>query len=361
MKKSSYFMNGFQFQYLFFKKNFKHIFNIDLYYPNIDKPTAWAVYIPKNFWLLKKLYREWVIQKYDIVHFNNTENFLNFKKIPNQISIAESHGFDFWVNYHRLWIDEKNVIKKIIWRIIDKLFWAKIRKKIQDFDLYYCSTPDMLEPLRQKVRSDVKWLPNPVNMDIFNPEGEVIKLEWNPACFFPTRLHGDKRPEYAIKIFQEYIKPNYPEATLHLLNQWFEVKKYKSELSDPNTYFWHDFMDKEILAAKIRGADFCFWDFSIWGLSLMPMQIMACKKPIITYDMYEIIKVEREKLLDLTKKLFEDNDFRAEFIERNYKYIKDVHSERAICNQHIENLRPFLKSKLNMLDTDINTLLVTNL
>ena len=75
----------------------------------------------------------------------------------------------------------------------------------------------------------------------------------------------------------------------------------------------------------------------------MPMQIMACKKPIITYDMYEIIKVEREKLLDLTKKLFEDNDFRAEFIERNYKYIKDVHSERAICNQHIENLRPFLK------------------
>jgi len=40
MKKSSYFMNGFQFQYLFFKKNFKHIFNIDLYYPNIDKPTA---------------------------------------------------------------------------------------------------------------------------------------------------------------------------------------------------------------------------------------------------------------------------------------------------------------------------------
>jgi hypothetical protein len=35
----------------------------------------------------------------------------------------------------------------------------------------------MLEPLRQKVRSDVKWLPNPVNMDIFNPEGAVIKLE----------------------------------------------------------------------------------------------------------------------------------------------------------------------------------------
>ena len=66
-------------------------------------------------------------------------------------------------------------------------------------------------------------------------------------------------------------------------------------------------------------------------------------------------------MLDLTKKICEDNDFRVEIIERNSKYLKDVHSERAICNQHIENLRPFLKSKLNMLDTDIDTLLVTNL
>ena len=31
--------------------------------------------------------------------------------------------------------------------------------------------------------------------------------------------HGDKKPEYAIRIFQDYIKPKFPEATLHLLNQ----------------------------------------------------------------------------------------------------------------------------------------------
>jgi len=48
-------------------------------------------YIPKNLVLLKKLYKKGDIQKYNIVHFNNTENFLNFKKVPNQISIAESH------------------------------------------------------------------------------------------------------------------------------------------------------------------------------------------------------------------------------------------------------------------------------
>ena len=186
-------------------------------------------------------------------------------------------------------------------------------------------------------------MPNPVNTEIFNPEGKVIKLEWNPACFFPTRLHWDKKPEYAIKIFQEYIKPRYPEATLHLLNQWFEVEKYKKELSDPKTYFWHDFMDKETLAAKIRGSDFCFWDFSIGGLSLMPMQIMATKKPIVTYDMHELIKVPREELLNLTQKLFEDKKFCKEYVEKNYKYILEVHSEEAVCKQHLENLKPFLE------------------
>jgi len=206
----------------------------------------------------------------------------------------------------------------------------------------------MLTPLREQVRSDVKWLPNPINTDIFKPIGDTIKLEWNPACFFPTRLHGDKKPEYAIDIFQKYIKPKYPQATLHMLNQWFEVAKYKKQLSDNTTYYWHDFMDKQTLAAKIRWSDFCFWDFSIWGLSLMPMQIMASKKPIVSFDMHEIIKVPREDLLELTKKIFEDNEFKNTYIEKNYKYIMDFHTEESIAKIHMNNLKPFLKSKCNI-------------
>lgn len=342
MKKYKYFMNWFQFQYLIFNKYLGKYFDIDLIYPSIGKHMSWRKYIPKNFFLMRKMYKKWEIQKYDIVHFNNTENFLNFKKIPWQISIAESHGFDFWVNYSRFLKDEKNIIKKIIGSCIDILIGWKIRKKIQEFDIYYCSTPDMLKPL-QKIRKDVKWLPNPINTDIFKPKGKIIKLEWNPACFFPTRLHWDKKPEYAIEIFQKYIKPNYPEATLHLLNQWFEVDQYKRILDDEKTYFWHDFMDKETLASKIRWSDFCFWDFSIWWLSLMPMQIMACKKPIITYDMHELIKVKREDLLDLTQKLFENPDFKEKYIQRNYDYIIKNHSEESICKMHLENIQPFLE------------------
>lgn len=346
-EKLTYLMNGFSFQYDFFHRQLNEIFDITLKYPNMRNHTPGWKYIPKNFLMMRRLYRSWEIQKYNIVHFNNTENFLNFKKVPWQVSIAESHGFDFGVYYKWYIKDEKDIFKNIFGRIIDILFWWKIRKKIQEFDIYYCSTPDMLDPLQKTVRKDVKWLPNPINTEIFKPEWEVTKLEWNPACFFPTRLHWDKKPEYAIDIFQTYIKPNFPEATLHLLNQWFELRKYKKILPDTATYFWHDFMSKETLASKIRGSDLCFWDFSIGGLSLMPMQIMACKKAIITYDMHEIVKIPREDLLWFTQQLFEDWKVKEEYVKKNYKYIMDYHTEDAIAKMHLKNLQIFLNKNFN--------------
>ena len=59
--------------------------------------------------------------------------------------------------------------------------------------------------------------------------------------------------------------------------------------------------------------------------------------------MHELIKVPREELLNLTQKLFEDKKFCKEYVEKNYKYILEVHSEEAVCKQHLENLKPFLE------------------
>ena len=297
--------------------------------------------------MVKKLYRSWDIDDFNIVHFNNTENFLNFKKNPHQISIAESHWYDIWVNYDRCLIWEKRIIIKFLWKLLDYIFWNTIRKKINEFDIYYCSTLDMLEPLKKNVRSDVKWLPNTINDKVFNSKWKTIKLKWNPACFFPNRLHWNKNPELAISIFKKYIKPTFPDATLHLLNQWFDVDKYKKDLTDSSTYFWHDFMDKETLAWKIRGADLCFWDFELWALTLMDMQIMACKKAIITYDKYEIVKIDIDKLLDLTKNILENKNFKEKYISKNYKYIMEFHTEEAVSKIHLNNLKPFFK-KLNI-------------
>jgi len=75
---------------------------------------------------------------------------------------------------------------------------------------------------------------------------------------------------------------------------------------------------------------------------------MACRKPIVTYDMYELIKVNHEDLLNLTKQIFEDPIFVKEYIDRNYRYIQEVHSGEAICRMHLENLRPFIEKKLHI-------------
>lgn len=77
----------------------------------------------------------------------------------------------------------------------------------------------------------------------------------------------------------------------------------------------------------------------------MPMQIMACRKPIVTYDIHELIKVERHDLLELTKKILEDKEFATTYIERNYRYILDTHSEAAIAKKHLENILPIAKKK----------------
>jgi len=90
----------------------------------------------------------------------------------------------------------------------------------------------------------------------------------------------------------------------------------------------------------------------------MPMQIMACKKPIVTYDTHELIKVERENLFDLTKRIFEDRKFKNEYIERNYQYTIDFHSEKAICKIHLENLKPFMKTKLGLTNKEIDDLII---
>lgn len=77
----------------------------------------------------------------------------------------------------------------------------------------------------------------------------------------------------------------------------------------------------------------------------MPMQIMACKKPIVTYDMHEIIKIPREELWELTKKLLENEKYRNKSIQKNYDYIMKYHTEKAVCNIHLKNIRSMLKEK----------------
>ncbi len=341
--KKSYLINSFYFQYQLFKAHLSEAFDFTYTPDGFEKPERALSYVWRNYRLIKQMYAKGEVQKFDIVHFNRAEAFLQFKKQPKQISVFEIHGFDVGVRGKDYLKDLHTPWKVWLGSLLDRLIEKKVVAKVQEPDILYVSTPDLVEPIKQWCGREPKWLPNPIDTAQFTPEGPVKKLEGSPAILLAARLHGDKKPEVAFDIFKNQILPKYPNAVLHLLETGELVDFYKrSTLHDPR-YNFLPYMDKPTLASVIRGADLVFGDFSIGALSMLPMQVMLCKKPIITLDNYEVIKTPIDKLPELTLHLLGDENFRNETIEKNYQYVLQTHSPIAVCEMHHKNLLEFLK------------------
>jgi glycosyltransferase involved in cell wall biosynthesis len=344
MQRKSYFINSFYFLKPLFEAHLSDYFNFS-YTPSFQKlvkPTPARFFIPRNYLQLKRLYLTGQVAKYDIIHFNRPESFLAFKKYPGQLSIFEIHGFDVGVMGQRYLRDLHTPWKVWLGTFLDRLIEKKIIKKLQLPDLLYVSTPDLVEPIAQWCGRKPQWLPNPVDTEQFTPEGPVKKLDGSPAVFLAARLHGDKKPEVAFDIFKNDILPKYPHAVLHLLETGELVEKYKKETAGNPHYHWLPYMTKPELASVIRGADLVFGDFSIGALSLLPMQVMLSKRPLVTLDNYETVKTPIEGLPALALRLLSDEQFRKETVEKNYRYVMDVHAPKSVCETHLANLKQFL-------------------
>jgi len=330
-----YLMNGFGFQLRSFEKYLKE-YDFTYLFP---KPHKYD--FVSNYLLYRKWQKTGKIKEYDVIHINNWENFLNFKKIKGQLAIGESHGFHLGANFNRFLIDEDNILKRSISRGMEFFLSKKIREKINEFDMYYCSTPDMIKSLREQVRSDIIWLPNCIDTNFFTPHGPKVKLKGNPAVFFPTRLHADKKPEIGINIFRDYIKKEFPEATLHFIKQPFndQYNHWKKELSDSKTYFWDiNFLPQPELVKYYRGADLIMGGFSIGACGLMELEAIACGTPVLVNDKYEL-NTKVDDLPKLALNILGDKKFREKYIHQNREYVVKTHGERAVSEQHRRNIK----------------------
>lgn len=334
-----YHLNSFYFQKMLFEQHLKSYFDFS-FSPSYfeSRLPAWK-YVPLNILRLTKLFATDEHKKYDVLQLNRPEAFWMFKPAKKQISVFEAHGYDVGIWAERYLVDIKSVWKKKVGAVLDAAISPRIKKNINVADIWYCSTPDLVDPLEEWAGRRPEWLPNPIDVDFFTPEGPVAKLQGSPACFLAARLHGDKKPEVAIKIFQEVIKPRYKDAALHFISSGELVERYKRELSDSKTYIWHPYMTKDELAAKLRGADLTFGDFSIGALSMLPLQVMALKKPIVTLDAYEIIKKPLESLAEFSLDLLEKPEIKQQWIERNFNHVHEKHAPRSIALHHLANLR----------------------
>jgi len=286
--------------------------------------------------------------KYDIIHINAWENIINIppkNKRKNQIWIAETHGLHIGFNdksFYKTLLPNKRALAFFI-SIFTK---RKMIKKIKSADIYYVSTPNLLSAAKL-IRPDVEWLPNPINLDIFKPTGKTIKLEGNPSIFLPTRLHKNKNSLFIIKLLNKIIN-EFPESKITYVDYG---KKSPDETKfiktiEKNHCKKCEFLSQEKLATYFRSADLIIGQFSdVAGNGLIELQAMACKAPLVSYDIYETIKVDRKDLPKYAIKLINNKTFRTKEIKRNYEYVSKVHNPKTIAKQYLKNIQEVIKSK----------------
>jgi glycosyltransferase involved in cell wall biosynthesis len=303
-------------------------------------------YVPKSFFELKKSYKNGEVKQYDIVHLNRPESLLAFKPYPHQLSIFEIHGYDIGILARNHFTKRGARWKRIVAELIDTFITRKIIKKIHIVDIFYVSTPDLIEPIEKWCGRRPIWLPNPIDTSFFNPDTQPKALKGEPACFLAARLHSDKAPEIAIEIFQKHILSKHPQAVLHLIEAGEYLDKYRQLFAGDAHYEWHPFMNQYELAQTLRGSNLVFGDFTIGTLSLLSLQAMACKVPIITLDKHEILSdIKEEDFGKTAVRLLEDENFRNESVEKNYKYVLQKHSPRAIAEIHFKRINDLLAKK----------------
>jgi hypothetical protein len=341
--KKRYLMNGFQHMYDAISR-VDSIYDYKFVFPKGSKYDYITNYL---------MFRKMDLSKYDIIHINTWENILQYnptKKYPGQITIAEAHGFFVGLNFNAT-LRELPIKKRVLNTINKWIFSRKMRKRLKQFDIFYVSTPNMLEHAK-KIRSDALWLPNPINTDVFNPKGPKVKLEGNPAVFLPTRLHAFKNPLFGINIFEK-IKSKYPEAKLHMINYGqgadplFNTFK---KLVNEKDVIYHDRMSKIDLAKHYRSADLVLGQFNpvYANFSMVELEAILCGAPIVTLEKYEIRNEfsSLENLEKLAFKILKDKKFTKHFVKRNIDYVLKVHSEKAVAelnNKNIEKVKKKLK------------------
>jgi len=336
MKK--YLVNGFPFITEAFEK-----YKSNEYRYEYIGPRDSSFYYLRNIWAIRKLILSRKIEDYDVIHFNNWENFLQYKKIPGQVIIAESHAFHLGLHKTLALADATPGRRLFAQMMGASLLHKKIRERIKKFDIYYVAIPNLLDEAK-KIREDAKWLPNPIDTTIFKPAKQMLKMEGDPAIFFPTRLHQMKEPEKGFAIFM-HIAKEYPSAKLHLIRypeQYSQYQLYEPYLQKLSKYIvWHPFINRADLPQFYRSFDLILGAFGKGLLNLVELEAMACNSTVLTFDKYELVKKSMPELPGFALDLLSKPAMKRQYTKKCYEYVHAAHSIETVYKKHKKYLEKF--------------------
>lgn len=284
-------------------------------------------------------------KKFDIVHMNFRPDLFLFKKEKNIKYIYEAHTAIPGMNFKYWNIFIENPIKKLVYIILYPIFKLFYNIKISKVDLFYVAIPWLLDLTKGKA----KWLPNPIDLSFFYRRNDSFQLDNNYInVFYPNWLRKSKNCKYALDLMYK-IQCKYKKVKFYMINSHWHTDKYKRELDliKNNTVrlnkIPHDKMPNYYSANwdLLLGSFFPEKPYAM--LNMIENEAMACKAPVLCCDLNEVIFEPLENLEDLAYKIIEDKEYRNLYVERNYDYIKRVHSCEAVAKIYEQDIKRLIK------------------
>jgi len=321
-------------------------FNIDLLW---KKSFDW--WDCKNAIKLRKYENK---KDFEIIHYNNWCDPIISKIPKNKITIFESHSIHIWLDLKNALNISENIFKKNIIFFIHFFYKTIFYFRIKKYDLYFVSILCILK-YAKKIRKDVIWIPNIIDFSLFEKEYKTLNLDkkyYN--IFLPTTIRKIKNQGKNWKIIENIFKKyknikiyviKHPSSNYKLIEK--SLEKFKENI------IWLPLIERNNLW-KYYKSD---WNLVLWSmwpyddyamLNMIELEAMACRCPIVAMDSFEIIKTKYEDIEKLAFKVLEDKQFRKDYIEKNYNYVKKIHSAENVSKIYLENLKPLLKEKFNI-------------
>jgi len=268
--------------------------------------------------------------KADIQIFNSIIWCFFYSKKKKNIIII--HSYDIWINSDYIIENSPSKIMKYTVKILEVILWKYIRRQLQKFDGVLVATHDRLEYIRENINSESVFLPNIV-------EFENIYDSWKKKIIFcPERVDINKWLEdrkKVIKLFSQKL----PHYLIIMIERWNDMSEFKSWLKKEKIDVqWVPYMTEIDLLKQISTSSYVIGIFNNWALSITNMQTMLLKTAIITYDKWEVIKIDKSEITEYTEKMIADDEFRKWEIHKNFTYISENHN----LEKHREILLGFI-------------------
>ena len=265
------------------------------------------------FFLLFNKYRK----KSDIQIFDSIIWCFFYNKKKTNIIFIHSYDIGIWSEI--IIKNSSSKIKIYLIKILDFLFWRYIKVKLHKFDKIFVTTYDRYLYLKWYGYKNIVFLPNIIKIAHNSSKKSHHKKVTHILC--PERVDINKWLDFRKKIILTIHKID-PSIQFSLLDQWSELEKFKTWISDNNIpATWFPFSPLNILHKKIHDSHLIIWIFNNGALSMTNMETMLLKTPLITYDKWWSIKISNSDILKYTEKMILDYNFRMNEVQKNYDYV----------------------------------------